>query len=136
MKRFAVISAFWVVVGWTGAAVAEAGTDEEIRERIKPFGSLCVVGQDCGGPVEVVAAAAMGGQEVYQKFCSICHQAGVAGAPLLQDAAQWEPRLAKGMDVLFSSTINGINAMPPMGTCMACSDDELKAAIDYMIGAE
>ena len=55
---------------------------------------------------------------------------------MLGDAAAWEPRVAQGMDVLMANTINGINVMPPKGTCMACSDDELRAAVEYMIGAE
>ena len=49
------------------------------------------------------------------------------------DAAAWEPRVAKGLDELMASTVNGINAMPAKGTCMNCSDDELSAAVDYMI---
>ena len=58
---------------------------------------------------------------------------GVGGAPLLGDIAQWEPRIAKGMDVLMASTVNGINAMPAKGTCMNCSDDELNDAVAYML---
>jgi cytochrome c5 len=37
------------------------------------------------------------------------------------------------MDTLLSNAINGINAMPAKGTCAACSDDELKAAIEYIL---
>jgi cytochrome c5 len=54
---------------------------------------------------------------------------------LFADAAAWAPRIAKGMDVLMDSTINGINAMPAKGTCMSCSDDELAATVTYMVDA-
>jgi cytochrome c5 len=37
------------------------------------------------------------------------------------------------MDTLMQHTLNGFNAMPPKGTCMACSDEDLKAAVEYMI---
>ncbi len=73
------------------------------------------------------------GQKVYQASCQACHVAGVAGAPKLGDKDAWAPRIAKGNDALFSSVKNGLNAMPPKGTCMSCSDDELRAAIEYMV---
>ncbi|MBM29967.1 MAG: hypothetical protein CMD77_03510, partial [Gammaproteobacteria bacterium] len=56
-----------------------------------------------------------------------------AGAPKIGVLEEWEPRLAKGMSVLMATTKNGINAMPPMGTCMDCSDEELQSAIDHML---
>ena len=61
---------------------------------------------------------------------------GVAEAPLFQDAEQWAPRLEKGMDELLHTSRTGLGAMPPMGTCMDCSDDEMVAAIRYQSAAE
>ena len=86
-----------------------------------------------------VAAPAAGGDAVgkktYDTVCFVCHMAGVSNAPKLGDKAAWEPRIAKGMDTLLQSSINGIpgTAMPPRGTCAACSDDDLKAAVQYMV---
>ena len=85
--------------------------------------------------MEEVAAGPLSGEEVYDQYCSVCHTSGVGGAPLFADAAAWAPRIAKGMDVLMASTINGINAMPAKGTCMSCSDDELAATVTYMLDA-
>ncbi len=75
------------------------------------------------------------GEEVYQKFCSTCHKTGVANAPKFADQTAWAPRIAKGTDALYQSAINGVagTAMTPKGSCMNCSDDELKAAVDYMV---
>lgn len=124
------------------AAAAERvppGSEQEIRERLEPFGSLCRSGEDCGAGGEGTAGAAgtggdaMSGEAVYNQFCTTCHAAGVAGAPMLDDAAAWEPRLAKGMDTLWDHTLNGFNAMPAKGTCMNCSDDELRGALNYMV---
>ena len=79
------------------------------------------------------AAASVDGQKIYQASCQACHVAGVAGAPKLGDKAAWAPRIAKGNDALSSSVMNGLNAMPPKGGCMSCSEDELRAAVDYMV---
>ena len=46
------------------------------------------------------------------------------------------PGIAKGIDVLYESTYNGLNGvMPARGTCMDCSDEELQATVDYMVAA-
>ena len=79
-------------------------------------------------------SASTDGQKIYQKSCQACHATGAAGAPKLGDKEAWAPRIAKGNDALLSSVKNGLKAMPPKGTCMSCSDDELRAAVDYMVG--
>ena len=73
------------------------------------------------------------GADIYAKSCVACHTSGVLGAPKLQDAADWAPRLEKGFDVVWQNAIKGINAMPPKGTCSSCSDDDIKAAVEHMI---
>ena len=78
-------------------------------------------------------ATSVDGQKIYQSSCQACHVAGVAGAPKLGDKAAWAPRIAKGNDALFLSVKNGLKAMPPKGTCMSCSEDELRAAMEYMV---
>lgn len=78
-------------------------------------------------------AATVDGQKIYQASCQACHAVGVAGAPKLGDKVAWAPRIAKGNDALFSSVSNGLNAMPPKGGCMSCSEDGLRAAITYMV---
>ena len=78
--------------------------------------------------------ASADGQKIYQTSCQACHATGAAGAPKLGDKDAWAPRIAKGNDALFSSVKNGLKAMPPKGTCMSCSEDELRAAMEYMVG--
>ena len=68
----------------------------------------------------------------YAASCGSCHAYAVAGAPKTGDAAQWEPRLAKGMEALVSSVKNGLGVMPAGGMCTTCSDDDHKALITYM----
>jgi len=113
--------------------------EEAIAERIKKVGTVCIEGADCGqkSKSSTVATASndSGGAEAnYKKTCATCHNAGVAGAPKLGDSALWDPRIAKGMDALYASAINGLPpAMPAKGMCFGCSDDDLKAIVDYMV---
>lgn len=117
-------------------ASAYALTDKqraEIEERIKPVGQVCLQGDSsCGTAVAASSGEPRSGEEVYTASCQACHAVGVGGAPKLGDDAAWEERLAKGIDQVYANALNGINAMPPKGTCMSCSDDEIKAAVDYM----
>ena len=73
------------------------------------------------------------GEKIYTATCVACHGAGVLGAPKFGDKAAWQPRIAKGMDALYSSSLNGIKMMPPRGGNAALKDDELKAAVDYLV---
>lgn len=73
--------------------------------------------------------------ELYPRTCGVCHVAGVGGAPKAHDEAAWKPRAeAKGgVDGLLTSVHNGLNAMPPKGMCMDCTDTEYKALIEFMM---
>jgi cytochrome c5 len=79
-----------------------------------------------------VSVEAREAQELYNKSCIACHASGAAGAPKTGDVVAWTPRLAKGMDKILANTKNGINAMPPKGMCMDCTDAEFKALIQFM----
>lgn len=110
--------------------------NEGIVERIKKVGSVCVEGGDCSdastestdsGRGEDVAA-------IYNRSCATCHSAGVAGAPIAFDPGSWSERVAKGMSVLYKNAIDGMPpGMPAKGLCMDCSEDQLKALVDYML---
>jgi cytochrome c5 len=79
-------------------------------------------------------ASADKGKEIYDTKCFTCHASGVAGAPKLGDKAEWDKRLKEqGMDGIMKVVINGRGAMPPKGTCMDCSDEDLKKAVEYML---
>lgn len=116
--------------------------DDQIAARIKPVGSVCVEGQSCAAASASGTQAATKsssssssepGEATFNKVCATCHKTGVAGAPKFGDYKDWAPHIAKGMDVLYHSAIHGFKAMPPRGTCGNCTDDQLKAAVDYMV---
>jgi cytochrome c5 len=71
-------------------------------------------------------------QQIYDEKCSVCHISGVAGAPKLDDKAAWASRLEKGPEGLLATVRTGLNGMPPMGTCMDCTDEDLAALIELM----
>lgn len=112
-------------------------SDEAIAARIAPVGQL-----NTGPAIEPVApvaaapaaaSATRSGEEVYTAQCAMCHASGAAGAPKLGNAGDWGPRAATGMEALMNSALNGKNAMPARGLCAICSDDELQAAVEYML---
>jgi cytochrome c5 len=120
-------------VGGPAAGRVPPGSNNDIQARIKPIGELCKAGQACGAAVAAVSGgAARSGDAVYNQFCFACHATGVGGAPKVHDVKEWSPHLAKGDDVMWTSVIKGLNAMPPKGTCMNCTDDELHAAVAFM----
>jgi len=88
------------------------------------------------GASEAVSEVSDGGatgQKIYKQSCQACHANGVANAPKPGDKAAWAPRIATGIDAMLATAKKGKGAMPPKGTCMGCSDDDLKAAIEYMV---
>ncbi|MCP5092273.1 MAG: cytochrome c5 family protein [Gammaproteobacteria bacterium] len=115
-----------------------------VAERIHPFGEIYLPGEEQDAPaptVETIAApepvaAAMSGPQVYNSACIACHAAGIGGAPVVGDAAQWGARLAQGADVLKEHAIEGytgtLGYMPAKGGRLDLSDDEVAAAVDYM----
>ena len=119
------------------AAGAVTPQDQEIIDRIKPVGEVCIEGKsDCAPPPSATPAAPRSGEQVFTTVCTACHQAGIAGAPKLGDTADWAPRIAQGEDTLLSHALAGFTgtkgSMPPKGTCMNCSDAEIRAAVQYM----
>lgn len=77
------------------------------------------------------------GKSVFGKVCALCHAAGVAGSPKPGDKADWGPRIAQGQDMLYKHALEGFTGakgmMPPRGASTTLKDDEIKAAVDYMV---
>lgn len=109
----------------------------DIEDRIKPIGEVCLEGDNrCGGAaVAAAGAATRSGEDVYNTACMACHSTGAAGAPKMGDAAAWADRIAQGNDSLYANAVGGIagTGMMAKGGCMSCSDDEVNAAVDYMV---
>ena len=78
------------------------------------------------------------GRAIWLGTCEACHANDVAGAPLVASKAAWAPRLAKGRDALYRSALGGLTGpkgtqMPPRGGNDKLTDDEVRAAVEYMM---
>ncbi|MDC0067452.1 c-type cytochrome [Gammaproteobacteria bacterium] len=143
MSKFKILVSL-VIIMITGLAFASS---DDIAERIKRVGDVCVQGVECSSEMaapigmatavdEQVAAVSSNVESNFNKSCATCHNVGIAGAPKFGDAGAWASRIEKGIDVLYASTINGLPpGMPQKGMCFSCSDDDLRALVDYMVDA-
>lgn len=98
--------------------------------------ALIAVVSGCGGEDAQRSSAAtppQPGRTIYLQACISCHASGMAGAPRVGDQMAWQRRMEKGRAVLLRSTKAGLGAMPAMGLCGHCSDEQLEQAIDYML---
>jgi cytochrome c5 len=113
--------------------LSDSMSPEAIMGRIKPIGTIEAEGGVIAGPATTVELSATAGEDRYKSSCSVCHDTGVGGAPKFRNKDDWKARMALGIDGLLQSAIKGKGAMPPKGTCMQCSDEELKLAIQHML---
>ena len=130
---------------FTGSVFAQS-REARIAERIKPAGEVCLAGEPCAGeptaaaigdspPSSVASGESFNAEQTYQQSCAMCHNSGMAGAPKLGDDDVWATRLEeKGLPLLVQNAITGINAMPPRGMCMTCSDENIETLVKYLTG--
>ncbi len=120
-------------------AAAKAAAAQAASAVAAATASVTAAGTGTGAAAAAPAAAPAQGAAgavppLYAQNCQACHGAGLAGAPKLGDKAAWEPRLAQGLDALVTNAIKGKGAMPPKGGS-AASDAEVRAVVEYMVGA-
>lgn len=77
--------------------------------------------------------ASRSGADIVNQYCLTCHGRGLYNAPRMGDAEAWQVKLAEGREHLWQVVLQGEKAMPPRGNCQDCTDDELRAAMDYLI---
>ena len=138
----AVQSKFGLVTGDTTTV------NTNVAELTKPVGGVVVAGEESeivAAEMEVAdATAAEGvnggsGESVYNGLCVNCHGIAALAAMIPQtgDTAAWAARIDKGIDILYGNAINGytgeLGMMPAKGGNPALSDEEVKAAVDYII---
>ncbi len=124
-----------ILAGALAALLAACGGQESGT----PAASAPAPAAPAAAPVAAAPAPAANpaGESVYKKTCALCHAAGVAGAPKPGDKAEWAARIAQGDETLYKHAIEGFTGekgmMPPRGGGSSLSDDEVKAAVDYMV---
>jgi len=112
-----------------GKGDTSSGSTDDAELRILPVARV---------EMQKAAAASDGkprsAEAIYNTICKACHDAGVAGAPKTGDKAAWAPRIATGSAAMLKSVVGGKNAMPPRAGDASLSDDELKAAVEFLVG--
>lgn len=114
---------------------------EGVAERVQKVGSVVIAeaAPAEAAPAEAASAEAApaaaldaeAGKKLYNTTCQMCHAAGIGGAPKFGSKEEWAPRIATGMDAMMKTVFEGKGAMPARGSSSA-SDDELRAAVQYM----
>ena len=107
--------------------------DNSVLERIKPVGEVRVDTSAMVASAESTETAERSGEEIYNSKCAGCHNSGIMGAPKYAALADWSSRIDLGLDKLTASAIAGKGGMPARGTCMDCSDNEIKVTVKYML---
>jgi cytochrome c5 len=116
------------------AAATEAAAPAAEAPAAAPVAAAMVAAPVAAAPAPAVTVAAGAGEALYKQACSVCHVAGVAGAPKFGDKAAWSARVGSGLDGLTASVIKGKGAMPPKGGSSA-SDADIKSAVAFMLAA-
>ena len=106
--------------------------DTATIERIKQIGEVRIDSNINVASTDISNQSERTGEQVYS-MCQSCHDSGIMDAPKFGSLEDWAPRIERGIDNLLMVAIAGKGGMPPKGTCMDCSDNELKSAIQYMI---
>lgn len=114
-----------------------------IAEQTQPVGKIRVSATATGAvsdqtTVAGETAAADPGKTVYDGLCFSCHGSGLPNIPQVGKAEDWTARIAAGTALLYERAINGFTgasgmAMPPKGGNATLSDDQVRAAVDYMV---
>lgn len=112
---------------------SSAMSDAAIAERMQVLNGKASTQSATKATSDSAIAVADPGESLYNIVCQACHAAGIAGAPKTGDQTVWGARLELGNDVLYQSVIKGKNLMPARGGATNASDDDIKAAVDFML---
>ena len=112
---------------------SETMVENSVLERIKPVGEVRIDTSTQVASAEIVETAVRSGEEIYNSKCAGCHTSGVMGSPKFASLEDWAPRVGLGLEKLTLSAIAGKGGMPAKGTCMDCTDNDIKITVQYML---
>lgn len=78
------------------------------------------------------------GRNIWLKNCESCHAYGIADAPIPMQPNDWKHRVVKSPQLLYAHAIDGFmgedfSMMPARGGNESLTDEQVKAAVDYML---
>lgn len=140
--------AIFVFLGlFFGSKLSHADNTLTVVQNTAPIGKVRLAGdiaEDEKTPLIVAESSANQpavadiGKTTYQGICVACHGSGIPNIPQLGDVADWTARIEQGNEILYDRAINGYTGasgmpMPAKGGNPALTDEEVKAAVDYIV---
>ena len=120
-----------VVVAENTAPVGDVRLEGDIEQQTPPIQQAAIT------MLREPQNAASLGERIYSGLCVTCHSGNIPNIPRVGDRAEWAPRIAQGKPLLYERAIVGFigtqGVMPARGGNPALTDEEVKAAVDYMI---
>ena len=120
-------------ISFSNSLATTVMVDKGVLERIKPIGEVRIDSSTMVASADSTETAERSGEEIYNGKCAGCHTSGIMGAPKYASLADWTSRIDLGLDKLTASAIAGKGGMPARGTCMDCSDNDIKVTVQYML---
>ena len=126
----------WLVAVFAGVLlVGCAEPADQSPTSAKPTATVAMTPAEVTTNTTAVETAPRSAEAIVNQYCAVCHARGLYNAPKIGDAVAWQAKLAEGRDHLWQVVLHGEKAMPPRGNCHDCSDAELRAAMDYLLGS-
>ncbi|MDP1998188.1 MAG: c-type cytochrome [Rhodoferax sp.] len=122
---FIIIGLVYSVTKENKPAAGSVNVEKALASRIQKIGSIEI--RDANRQLK-------SGEEVFKAQCTACHTSGAAGAPKLDDTANWAPRIKTGYDMLLTSALKGKGAMGAQGGG-DFEELEIGRAVVYMANA-
>jgi cytochrome c5 len=113
-----------------GYQVKENQSSKSLEKRLSPPYEVSISGVELE---QEKISELLPGQEVYEKYCSMCHGYAVAGAPKTGDKEAWKKRMSQGWETIMSHALGGYKGMPAKGNCLNCSNDDIRESIEYIL---
>lgn len=127
----------FVVIGSCVLMLAACGKNEPSAPAEQPASAPAAAAAASAPAAAVAEVSNPAGEKTFKSVCSMCHQSGAAGAPVLGNKNDWSPRIAQGKDTLYKHALEGFSgqkgAMPAKGGNPSLSDADVKAAVDFMV---
>lgn len=117
------------------APAAQAAAPAAAPAAAAPAAAAPAAAAQAPAPEQKTAAVNPAGEQLYKTVCFACHATGVANAPKFGDKAAWAPYISTGMDAMVKVAMTGKGAMPPKGGAANASEDDIRAAVQFMVNA-
>lgn len=73
------------------------------------------------------------GEATFNEVCKVCHLQAINGAPILGNEKMWASRKDQSLEVLVEHATNGYGLMPAKGGREELTEDQIRAAIKFML---